>query len=287
MAATTSSWQQPTPASDFSGILKERETFGSGRGDDTADQINSWFDELMLQSGLGLSPSMLLATCLCSGLALGGLIFVIQENLLTTALGTMVGFILPVVIVTVVRTRRQDKISSQIPPMLEELARAAKTGRSVEQSLAMVSADTPDPLGAELKLATGRVEMGIPLKDALRDLPHRTGLMTLSLLCMTLTVQQQTGGDVVTVLERLSRTVRDRLLFQGRLRASTAASRATAILMLVLPPAVLTFFVVRKPTYLTELLSSSWGRNSTILAICLEIVGAIWIMRILKSSQQA
>lgn len=287
MAATTSSWQQPSAPSDFSGILKERETFGTGRGDDTADQINSWFDDLMLQSGLGLSPSMLLAICLCTGVALGGLIFVVQENLLTTALGTMVGFILPVVIVTVVRTRRQDKISSQIPPMLEELARAAKTGRSVEQSLGMVSADTPDPLGAELKLATGRVEMGIPLKDALRDLPHRTGLMTLSLLCMTLTVQQQTGGDVVTVLERLSRTVRDRLLFQGRLRAATAASRATAILMLVLPPAVLTFFVVRKPTYLTELLSSSWGRNSTILAICLEIVGAIWIMRILKSSQQA
>lgn len=287
MAATTSSWQQPSAPSDFSGILKERETFGTGRGDDKADQINSWFDELMLQSGLGLSPSMLLAICLCTGVALGGLIFVVQENLLTTALGTMVGFILPVVIVTVVRTRRQDKISSQIPPMLEELARAAKTGRSVEQSLGMVAADTPDPLGAELKLATGRVEMGIPLKDALHDLPHRTGLMTLSLLCMTLTVQQQTGGDVVTVLERLSRTVRDRLLFQGRLRAATAASRATAIMMLVLPPAVLTFFVVRKPTYLTELLSSSWGRNSTILAICLEIVGAIWIMRILKSSQQA
>lgn len=287
MAATTSSWQQPSAPSDFSGILKERETFGTGRGDDKADQINSWFDELMLQSGLGLSPSMLLAICLCTGVGLGGLIFVVQENLLTTALGTMVGFILPVVIVTVVRTRRQDKISSQIPPMLEELARAAKTGRSVEQSLGMVAADTPDPLGAELKLATGRVEMGIPLKDALHDLPHRTGLMTLSLLCMTLTVQQQTGGDVVTVLERLSRTVRDRLLFQGRLRAATAASRATAIMMLVLPPAVLTFFVVRKPTYLTELLSSSWGRNSTILAICLEIVGAIWIMRILKSSQQA
>ncbi|MBC8117472.1 MAG: pilus assembly protein TadB, partial [Candidatus Saccharimonas sp.] len=90
-----------------------------------------------------------------------------------------------------------------------------------------------------------------------------------------------------TVLERLSRTVRDRLLFQGRLRAATAASRATAILMIVLPPSVLAFFVFRKPTYLNELMASSWGRNSTILAICLEIIGAIWIMQILKSSEQA
>jgi tight adherence protein B len=202
MATATTSWQSSSSPADFSSILKERETFGSGRGDDAADQINSWFDELMLQSGLGISPSMMLAICLCSGITLGGLIFVAQENLLTTALGVFVGFFVPIVFATMARTRRQDQMSRQIPPMLEELARAAKTGRSVEQSLGMVAADTPDPLGAELKLATGRVEMGIPLKDALRDLPHRTGLMTLSLLCMTLTVQQQTGGERPLVVPR-------------------------------------------------------------------------------------
>ncbi|MBS0203693.1 MAG: type II secretion system F family protein [Planctomycetes bacterium] len=287
MAAAAAGWQPPTSQPEFAGILKEQETFGTGRGEGAADQINSWFDELMLQSGLGISPSMMVALCLCSALALGGVIFVVQENLLTTALGCGVGFLLPVIFTMIARIRRQDKMTSQIPPMLEELARAAKTGRSVEHSLQMVAADTPDPLGAELKLATGRVEMGIPLKDALRDLPRRTGLMTLGLMCMTLVVQQQTGGDLVTVLERLSRTVRDRLLFMGRLRAATAASRATAILMIVLPPAVLAFFVYRKPTYFDELMSSAWGRNSTIMAVCLEIIGAVWVMRILKDSEQS
>lgn len=287
MAATTAGRHSLTPQPEFAGILKEQETFGTGRGDDAADQINSWFDELMLQSGLGISPSMMVAVCACSAFTFGGAAFVAQENLLTTALGALVGFMLPVIVAIIARTRRQDKMTSQIPAMLEELARAAKTGRSVEHSLQMVAADTPDPLGAELKLATGRVEMGIPLKDALRDLPRRTGLMTLGLMCMTLVVQQQTGGDLVLVLERLSRTVRDRLLFMGRLRAATAASRATAILMIVLPAAVLAFFVYRKPTYFDELMSSSWGRNSTILAICLEIVGAIWVLRILKDSEQS
>ncbi len=283
MATNTNSWQTST---SFAGILKDQEVFGSGKGDDAADQINSWFDDLMLQSGMAISPSMLLAICLCSGITIGGTVFVVHENLLTTALGTLIGFMLPVIVAIVVRTRRQDKMMQQIPSMLEELARAAKTGRSVGQSLEVVSADTPSPLGDELKLAAGRLKMGVQLKDALRDLPHRTGLMTLSLLCTTLTVQQQTGGDLVTVLERLSRTVRDRLSFLGRLRAATAASRATAILMIVLPPAVLAFFIARKPTYLQELLSSPWGRNATILAIVLEIVGGLWIMRILKSSQQ-
>lgn len=282
MAVNTTLRREPA----FAGILKEQEVYGRGQRDDAADQINSWFDDLMLQSGLEISPSMLLALSFCSAITLGGAVFVFHENLLTTALGALVGVFLPVVTAMFARTRRQDAMMKQIPPMLEELARAAKTGRSVEQSLELVSADTQAPLGDELKLVAARLKMGVQLKDALRDMPHRTGLMTLSLLCTTLTVQQQTGGDLVTVLERLSRTVRDRLSFLGRLRAATAASRATAILMIVLPPAVLAFFVARKPTYLQELLASPWGRNATMLAIFLEIVGALWIMRILKNSQQ-
>jgi tight adherence protein B len=226
MATNTTSWQTKE---SFAGILKDQEVFGTGRNDDAADQINNWFDDLMLQSGMAISPSMLLAVCLCSGLAFGGAAFVAHENLLTTALGTMLGFMFPVFLAMFIRTRRQDKMMQQVPSMLEELARAAKTGRSVEQSLELVSADTPSPLGDELKLAAGRLKMGVQLKDALRDLPHRTGLMTLSLLCTTLTVQQQTGGDLVTVLERLSRTVRDRLSFLGRLRAATAASKRDAV----------------------------------------------------------
>lgn len=284
MATNTS---QAPPKQSFASILRDQEIFGTGRGSDAADQINSWFDDLMLQSGLAISPSMMLAVSFCSAISLGGLAYVIQENLLTTALGTLIGFMLPLITAMIIRTRRQDAMMRQVPAMLEELARAAKTGRSVEQSLELVSADTPAPLGDELKLAAGRLKMGVHLKDALRDLPHRTGLMTLSLLCTTLTVQQQTGGDLVTVLERLSRTVRDRLAFLGRLRAATAASRATAILMIVLPPAVLAFFIIRKPTYLDELFSSSWGRYSTITAVLLEIVGSLWIMRILKESQRS
>lgn len=271
---------------EFSAILKNVETFGSGRGQDTPDRLNTWFDTLMLQSGVGLAPSMVLLLCLCCGIAVGGLAFVIQEHFLTTAIGALAGFLIPIAVVMTRRASRQKKIMGQIPPMVEELARAAKTGRSVEHSLRLVADDTPAPLGAELKLAARRLDMGLPLREAVRDLPHRTGVNTFSLLNTTLIVQQQTGGDLVMVLERLSRTVRDRILFLGRLRAATAASRATAMLMILLPPAVLAFFSFREPDYLQHLLSSSWGRNATLLALGLEVVGAVWVLRILKDSQQ-
>lgn len=286
---TTSSAAAATiePGTGFSGILKEQETFGTGRGVDVdaGDRINTWFDTLMVQCGWELAPSLVVMLCACSAIAVGGAAFVWQENLLSTAFAALIGFLLPVLAAMIARSQRQNKLMQQLPPMLEELARAAKTGRSVEQCLQMVAIDTPQPLGTELRLASRRMDLGMPLKDALRDLPHRTGVMTLNLLATTLVVQQQTGGDLVSVLTRLSRTVRDRLLFLGRLKAATAASRATAILMIVLPPSILAFFTLRDPDYFQNLMNSSWGRNATWLAFGLELIGVVWVMRILKKSQ--
>ncbi|MDP1797206.1 MAG: type II secretion system F family protein [Planctomycetaceae bacterium] len=285
MAATTfSSTIEPRP--EFAGILKDQDQFGTGRDVDTSDRINSWFDTLMLQCGWGLSPTVVLLLCILSAITLGGLVFVVHENLLTTAFAGMMGFLVPICAAMFSRAQRQKHLMQQLPPMLEELARAAKTGRSVEQCLQLVAADTPLPLGGELRLASGRMEMGMSLYDAMADLPYRTGLMTLNLLRTTLVVQQQTGGDLVTVLTRLSQTVRDRLLFLGRLRAATAASRATAILMVLIPPAVLTFFLFRDPDYFSKLLGSTWGRNATLLAVALEIFGALWVFRILRDSER-
>jgi tight adherence protein B len=271
---------------DFSGILRDDERFGTGKADDAADQLNTWFDDLMLHAGLGISPSMMVAICLCSAITFGGLAFVLQENLLSTALGTLVGFLIPVVFAMIARSRRQSTLMQQLPPMLEELSRAAKTGRSIDQCLILVANDTPAPLGDELRLGAGRLALGVPVKDAFRDLPSRTGLMTLNLLVMSLAIHQQTGGDLVRVLERLSRTIRDRLSYLGRLRAATAASRATATLMVVLPPAVLLFFTFRDPAYFTNLFSSQWGRNATLLAVALEVIGAFWVFKILRDSQR-
>ncbi len=284
MAATFSTVIEPRP--EFAGILKDQDQFGTGRDVDTSDRINSWFDTLMLQCGWGLSPTVVLLLCILSAITFGGVVFVIHENLLTTAFAGMMGFLVPIGTAMFARSRRQTLLMQQLPPMLEELARAAKTGRSVEQCLQMVATDTPQPLGTEFRLASKRLEMGVSLHDAMADLPYRTGLMTLNLLRTTLVVQQQTGGDLVTVLTRLSQTVRDRLLFLGRLRAATAASRATAILMVLIPPAVLTFFLFRDPDYFSKLLGSTWGRNATLAAVALEIIGALWVFRILRDSER-
>jgi tight adherence protein B len=274
------------PRPEYEKILRTDEVFGTGAGNDLEDRLNSAFDLLLVQSGLEIAPSLFLLLSMCAGVALGGLAFVVQENILTTAMGFFAGGALPLIWALVAQSARRQKMLGQLPEMVDELARAARTGRSVEQCFTLVAHDTPAPLGSELKRCAGRLELGIGMQGALADLPVRTGIVTTRILAMALTVHAVSGGDLISVLERLSRTIRGRMLYLARLRASTAASRATAVLMLVIPPLVLGFFILRDPEYFTKLFAVKWGRIVTIIAAVLDVIGIVWVLRVLKNSQQ-
>ncbi|EDL60067.1 type II secretion system F family protein [Gimesia maris] len=272
---------------NFSDILRDQDRYAVNDSKQLGNRLNGGFDELIIHSGLDANPGVILFLCLMTATLAGGLIFILQENFLSTSIAFMVGGMAPIGYLIFSRSRRQNKINDQLSDMIDELARAAKTGRSLTHCFINVAEKTPAPLGDELKEASRRLQMGVSMKAALDGLYERTGVASLNILSMALIVHQETGGDLVKVLERLARTIRDRVLFLGRLRTATAGSRATAVLMILLPPLILGFFILRDPTYLTTLMASSWGRGATFTAIALQVIGSLWVLRVLKTSQRS
>lgn len=275
---------------DFAGILREEHRFSSkdanAENATANDKINGWFDRLMVQSGIGLHPMALLLLCLASSLLVGGLLFLLSDNVLLAGLGMVIGMMLPILLAMWARSRRQRKILDQLPNMIDELSRAARTGKSMEQCIHVVAHDTQAPLGDEMKVASDRMKMGIPVGDALGDMHERTGLVSLSLLSTALTVHNQTGGDLIAVLRRLSTTLRDRMQFIGRLRTATAASRWTAIFLVLVPIIPIVIYLYRDPNYLNRLMGSPWGFWLTILAVILQVIGAIWVFAVMVNSRK-
>tara|TARA_R110002111_G_scaffold168038_1_gene233893 strand:+ start:198836 stop:199696 length:861 start_codon:yes stop_codon:yes gene_type:complete len=284
--ATDAAINTKKTADSFSDILRDRNKYSNTDSKQLGNRVNGGFDELILHSGITADPGIVLFFCLMTSLLLGGLIFILQENFLSASIAFMAGGMAPVGYLIYRRGQRQKRINEQLSDMIDELARAAKTGRSLNHCFISVAEKTPAPLGDELKESARRLQMGVSMRAALDGLFERTGVASLNILSMALIVHQETGGDLVRVLERLARTIRDRVLFLGRLRTATAGSRATAILMIMLPPLILGFFILRDPTYLTTLMASNWGRGATFTAIALQVVGSLWVLRVLKTSQR-
>ena len=268
---------------EFAGLLREDQAFSTG-GEGVGESVNGWFDELMLQSGIRTPPAVWLGLCALSGLAFGGAMYVLTEREVLAAIFGAAGLIIPIIFAMSVRSRRQKAIMDQLPSMAEEMARCARSGRNLEHAFMMVASDTPSPLGDELRISARRMEMGIDVGSAVNDLASRTGVSTLTMLSSALAVHQDTGGDLISVLERLATAVRDRLHFVSRQRAATIASRMGAVMMVVIPILVMGFYLFRDPNYLTNLLSSFWGRLSLWTAIIQQIVGCLMVYRILNRS---
>ena len=269
---------------EFAGLLRENQQFASGSGQGVGDSVNGWFDQLMIQSGIRISPMVWLGLCLLLALTLGGIGFVVSERPTPTDFFAIVGLVLPVGITIGLRNSRQSKIMVQLPGMADELARSARAGRNLEQSLMLVAADTPAPLGDELQVSARRMEMGLDVASSVRDLADRTGVSTLTMFSSALALHQDTGGDLIVVLERLATAVRDRLHFVARQRAATVASRWGAAMMVAIPLIVLMLYTVWYPNYLTRLTESSAGRLSLWIGIAGQILGSFLVYRILARS---
>lgn len=272
------------PQPEFAGILREEVRYATGDDSGTGASVNGWFDRLMLQSGISTSPSVWLMLCVLTAVALGGAVFVLTEITPVAVLAGLLGMAFPLAAAAGMRANRQKNIRTQLPEAAEELARAARSGRNIESALHFVAGDTESPLGDELRLAVRRMDMGVDVATAVRDLPERTGVTALTMLTSAISLHQDTGGDLVSVLERLAASVRDRMHFVNRMRAATIAARSGAILMLVIPPLIIGFYVFRDPQYLTSLMSSFWGRLTFWSGVVLQIVGALLVFRILRKT---
>jgi len=103
------------------------------------------------------------------------------------------------------------------------------------------------------------------------------------ILAATLVVHRQTGGNVVTVLERLAQVVRDRINFRRQLRAATAAGRLSAGMVALVAPAVFIYFFFFRQDYIRTMLQAPLGQSILAIVVLLEVVGLVWTARLLRS----
>ena len=280
---TAKTHSQPPAVDGLIGLMKEKTRFGPDKPQTSGEQLNHFFDELIEHSGLEVRPSLALAAVMAVAMSLAGAMFVWQESLLSAAMGLMAGLVVSVLFLRVLRSWRFRQILRQLPEAVDIMSRSVRAGRSLEQSIEEVSRELAAPLGDEFKRVSARVGLGLSVAAAAREMPRRVPLPGVHILATALAIHQQTGGDLIHVLDQLAETIRERAEFQGKFMAATAGSRFSIIFLLSIGPIILIYQSMRDPTYLETLTGSSVGRTILVSAIILQLIGSLWILNIFRS----
>jgi tight adherence protein B len=194
----------------------------------------------------------------------------------------VVGYVLPALYLRNRRGRRLRTFEAGLPRAMELIANSMKAGQSVAQSLSAVTENAGPPLSEEFRLARREIELGASVDSALTNMVTRMGSSDLRLLVMVITIQHSVGGDLPAILTTLADTMRQRAEMREEVLAATAQSRASSLIITLLPvgAAALLYFLV--PDYFRPMFIDPLGWVMIGISVGLLIIGNVIIRRITK-----
>ncbi len=252
-------------------VQLRRERGLTGGGDYRLSLI--FLNRLILQSGLSLGVTKFAIAVAVGAVAAFGISllffrFSLVEASLIAVASTV---ILPFVVLTFLRSRRQKKFGEQFPDAIDVITRSLRAGHPIPVAIAMVGREMPDPCGSEFGMVADEVTYGADMETAMRSLYHRVGQDDLPLFVTAVAIQGSTGGNLSEILQNLSAVIRLRFKMRRKIKALAAEGRFSALLLSGLP--VIMFFILKgvAPNFYGEI----WHHDTT--KIGLGIAGA-WMM---------
>ena len=245
-------------------------------------QFDNWFIRLLNGAGLNWNPTLTALLMLLWSATCGFAMYAWDERFGPAMVVALIALPLPLAWLAFRQSRRTSLLQDQLPGALETLARSLQSGRSLEQAIRLVGEHSPDPLAHEFRWCAHQLEMGLAVPAVMRSLTERLPFYEVRIMATTLSVHRQTGGNVVSVLERLAQVVRDRLNYHRQLRATMAAGRMSATVVALVTPAVFAYFFFFQPEYFRSMFRSTTGIMLLVVALILEVVGLFWTARLTK-----
>jgi tight adherence protein B len=192
----------------------------------------------------------------------------------------VIGYLLPWLYLRNRRGHRLRQFDASLPRAMELIANSMKAGQSVAQSLTAVTDNANPPVSDEFALARREIELGASVESALNNMVKRIGSNDLRLMVMVITIQRSVGGDLPAILVTLTDTMRQREEMRAEVLAATAQSRATSLIITLLPivAAVLLYFVVQD--YFRPMLVNPLGWVMLAFAGFLLFIGNLIIRRL-------
>jgi tight adherence protein B len=234
---------------------------------------------MVMQSGLNLTVNRLLWISATVGVGAGAAVGLLRQSVLSGGIAALLFVCLPLLYVRLKQKARVNKLRGQLPDSFDLMARVIRAGQTLSQGLQAVGDEFEPPISAEFNYCYEQQNMGLPPDVALRDLARRTGVLEIKIFVLAVMVQQQTGGNLAELLEKLASIVRERFRMRAKITALTAEGRFQAIILLALAPVLFLVIMMLNRDYAQILIDRP---QLLVVTAITQAAGALWIRRIVN-----
>lgn len=178
------------------------------------------------------------------------------------------------------RRGRFKRFARQLPDAMELIARALRSGHSLNSGINVVVEEMPEPIAVEFMLAYEEQNLGVPIDIALKNMLKRMPNMDLKFFVTAVAIQKQAGGDLSEILDKIRYIIRERFKIMGMVMALTGEGRMSGIVLQAMPIALFLVLYYMNPGYVMILFEEELGKTMLMYALGLQMIGAFVIKKI-------
>ena len=171
----------------------------------------------------------------------------------------VLGVGLPHVVLSRRIANRTRKFISLLPEALDLIVRGIRSGLPASEALRTIGDEIQDPVGKEFREVTDQMRIGVAMDEALWSTAKRLAIPEFNFLVISLSIQQETGGNLAEILEKLSDMVRRREQMRLKVKAMSSAARASAMIIGSLPFIMAGIISFVNPGYISTLFTDPRG----------------------------
>ena len=173
------------------------------------------------------------------------------------------------------QTKLESQFIQQFPEIVDQIVRLSGAGLPPLEALASVAEDAQPPVQPVLREVTDALLAGLDPETALGMVSERIKLSDFTLFAAVILLQRRAGGSISTAFTNLSDTLRERRTTALKARASTAQTRLTLVVLMLMPPLVLAVQSMTSPEAIDLLLNTEEGQTLLQLGVALIVAGLI------------
>lgn len=189
----------------------------------------------------------------------------------------IIAFLIPGILLQRSIHQRRGKFERQLVDVLVLVNGAVRAGYSFLQALDVVVQEMLPPASVEFQRVRREVGLGLPLNQALTNLHERMQNDDLYLVVTAVNINTQVGGNLTTMLEAVTETIRERVRLFSEVRALTSQQRYSSYLLTMLPFIVAAILFIVNPSYISRIFEPGPILCIPIGALVLVIIGNIVI----------
>ena len=130
---------------------------------------------------------------------------------------------------------KRNEFNDRFLLAMEDFQRMVRFGIPAMQGLKSVSEAAEEPLKASLRKILLETDFGVPLDQAMAREARRVRMSELAMLAAIISTQTSTGGNLSEAVGNLATMLRERLDNRSKMKASTAESRVTLVILSIVP----------------------------------------------------